>query len=81
VEIDCMMNERLVDPFALVTYLMSDYDGSQGMAIAIKRAMLRALPENHPMVDQIAADLQAGFRPDLNVFRQYLVEQWKSILH
>lgn len=84
------LQEPIVDPINLVGYLLAEFDGSERMAVEVRRAMLRAachLPFDHPVretIDTIARDLTVaviamGGGSDGNVFRSHLVERWHGV--
>lgn len=72
------------------SYLLAEFDGSEGMAAEIRSAMLRAvagLPTNHPVrktIDSIAGDLTvamvaSGGGSDGDVYLSHMVERWQSV--
>jgi hypothetical protein len=84
------MEKPIVDPIALVGYLLADFDGSERMAAETRRAMLRAargLSADHSVrqtVDSIAGDLTVavfaiGNGGNVEAFQAHLVERWQGV--
>ncbi len=83
------MEEPLVDPIALVGFLLAEFDGSDRMSAEIRRAMLRTVrgfPFDHPVretIDSIAGDLTVavfaiGNSGNVAAFQTHLAERWQG---
>ncbi len=84
------MEEPILDPNALVSYLFAEFDGTNFMAAQIRSAMFRAvssLPDNHPVreeIESVARDMNVavfvmttGSR--IEAYKAHLIDCWKDI--